>query len=120
MMPCWRRLPRSIICRVSVPRPQPTAALTAYQAAQVGDAMTLAPNALTANVLALDAVQEIAAALKALVVETEGNYTLGQILSLVLAALMGQTTEDGATFLTPNGIATRIQGTVNGQNERVR
>ena len=87
--------------------------------AAVGSTMTLAPGALTATVLAGDALQAIATALKTLVVEQEGGLTLGQILSLLLAALVGLTTDGGATFRTPNGQAVRIQGTVNGLNERV-
>lgn len=93
-----------------------TDALPASPAA-VGSAMTLATDAVSAAALATDAVNEITAAIKALVVESEGNYTVGEVLSLVLAACAGVTDDSGATLKTPNGNATRITATI-ASNER--
>jgi hypothetical protein len=86
--------------------------------AAVGSAMTLAANAVDANAVATDAVNEITAAIKALVVESAGSYTLGQVLSILLAALAGVTADGGATLKSPNGAATRIAATINVSNER--
>jgi hypothetical protein len=78
----------------------------------------LAANSLTASALATDAVTEIVNAIKAAVVESEGSYTIQQVLSLVLAAFAGQTTSGGVVLKTPNGVATRITATVDGSNNR--
>lgn len=51
------------------------------------------------------------------VVETEGSYTLKQVLSIALAVLAGQTDDAGATIKTPNGAATRVAATLS-SNER--
>lgn len=48
--------------------------------------------------------------------ETQGSYTAQQILSILLAAAAGVTSNDGKTLSTPNGSATRITGTVTGTN----
>jgi hypothetical protein len=69
-------------------------------------------NAIDATALAADAVNEITAAIKALVVEVQGNYTVGQVLSILLSAVAGVTDDSGATLKTPDGVATRIAGTV--------
>ena len=53
-----------------------------------------------------------------LVCESEGNYTAKQILSIILAAVAGRTTDSGLTFKTPNNNATRIAATVNASDER--
>jgi hypothetical protein len=81
-------------------------------------ATATAADCIDASALATDAVTEIVNAIKAAVVETEGSYTVQQVLSLVLAALAGETTDGGNTLQTPNGGATRIAATVNGSNER--
>lgn len=86
--------------------------------ADVVTASAVATDAIGASELAADAATEIAAAIKALVIETQGSITVGQALSLMLAFACGQTTNGGNTFLTPNGGATRITGTTNGSNER--
>jgi len=52
------------------------------------------------------------------VVETEGNYTGKQVLSVILAVLAGVTTDNGATFKTPNGVTTRVAAILNDNNER--
>jgi hypothetical protein len=81
-------------------------------------ATATAADCIDASALATDAVTEIVNAIKAAVVETEGSYTVQQVLSLILSALAGETTDGGNTLLTPNGAATRIAATVNGSNER--
>ena len=81
-------------------------------------AATFAAGALDANALATDAVAEITAAIKALVIETEGSITVGQALSSILASAAGVTGTGGSVFKSPNGVATRITATVNGSNER--
>ena len=57
-------------------------------------------------------------ALFAKVVETEGSYTVQQALSIILAAATGVTSAGGSTLKTPNGVATRIAGTVDSSNNR--
>lgn len=100
----------------------------AKTAAQEGDAMAVgvggiqstsfAVGALDAAALAVDAGTELAAAVKATVVEAQGNYTLQQALSVILAVLAGQTADNGATLKTPNGAATRVTATIDENNNR--
>jgi len=52
------------------------------------------------------------------VVEPQGGYTLKQALNVMLAVLAGQTANGGATLKTPDGTATRVLATLNGDNER--
>lgn len=86
--------------------------------AATGAAMTLAADAVSAASLAADAGTEIANAVKATVVEAQGNYTLQQALSVILAVLAGQTADNGATLKTPNGAATRVTATIDENNNR--
>jgi hypothetical protein len=79
---------------------------------------SFAAGAMDAAALAADAGTEIAAAIKAAIVETQGNYTVQQVLSIVLAACAGITADAGATLKTPNGAATRIAATIDGSNNR--
>ncbi len=58
------------------------------------------------------------AAIRAMVVETEGSITLQEVLSVGLAVLAGESTNGGKTFLSPNGNATRAAATTNASNER--
>jgi VCBS repeat-containing protein len=106
-----------------------TDAITAAKVADgTIDAATFAANAITSSVLATDAIgsaqlaagagTEIAAAIKALVIETAGSYTLGQALSIMLAVLAGRTSSSGATISTPDGSATRVAATIDGSNNR--
>ena len=60
----------------------------------------------------------IADKVEAQVVESEGSYTIGQTLSILLAVLAGVTTNGGATLKTPNAAATRVAATINASNER--
>jgi VCBS repeat-containing protein len=72
-----------------------------------------------ANVtLGLPTYASVADAFGDLVAETEGNFTVQQILSVALAALAGQTTTGGTVLKSPNGVATRIALTINGSKER--
>lgn len=52
------------------------------------------------------------------IVETEGSYTWREVLSVLLSACAGRTTDSGLTFKTPNNNATRIAATVNSSDER--
>ena len=72
------------------------------------------------EVQALPAVtaQTIADTTLATTVETEGSYTLKQVLSIVLAVLAGRSTDSGLTFKTPNNNATRVQATVDASKNR--
>src|SRR5215471_16380933 len=91
-------------------------------------AATFAANAITSSVLATDSIgsaqlaasagTEIAAAIKALVIETAGSYTVGQALSIMLAVLAGRTSSSGATISTPDGTSTRVAATIDGSNNR--
>jgi hypothetical protein len=56
-------------------------------------------------------------AIRDMVVEVQGNRTLQQVLSLLLA-WAARTTDNGLTFQTDDGVATRIQYVVNVQNNR--
>jgi hypothetical protein len=68
--------------------------------------------------IALSTFAPIADKIEAQVIETEGSYTVGQALSVLLAVLAGVTSNSGATIKTPNGAATRVVATVNASNER--
>lgn len=81
-------------------------------------ATAFAAGAIDAASLAADAGTEIANAIKAAVVESQGNYTVQQVLSIVLAVLAGVTSSGGATLKTPNGSATRVAATIDGSNNR--
>lgn len=61
--------------------------------------------------LSADALTAISDDLEAQVVETEGSYTIGQVLSILLSVAAGVSTSPG-TYKTPNGNATRVTGTV--------
>jgi hypothetical protein len=92
------------------------------------DVQAIAANAITATSIATDAINasklassvgdEIAAAVKALVIETNGSITVGQALSVILAATAGVTSTSGAVVKDPSGTSTRITATLNGSNER--
>lgn len=78
-------------------------------------AFTVTDNAGGAVTLSDNARYDIDNALAA-VVESEGTYTAQQVLSIVLAAVAGVTSNDGQTLETPNGNADRIVATVSGNN----
>ena len=61
---------------------------------------------------------DVAAAVRAIVVESQGSYTLQQALSIILSVLAGVTSDSGATVSTPNGLATRAAATINASQER--
>lgn len=75
-------------------------------------------NVVTASALAADAVTEITDDIMAEVVETQGSYTVQQVLSIVLAVLAGETSGGGATIATPDGVSTRVAATVDASNNR--
>jgi hypothetical protein len=81
-------------------------------------AASFGAGAIDAAATAADFITEITAAVKALVIETEGSITVGQALSVILAAASGVTASGGAVLKDPSGTATRITATINGSNER--
>jgi hypothetical protein len=81
-------------------------------------ASAFAANALDAAALAADAGTEIANAIKAIVVEAQGSYTLQQALSIILSVLAGVTADNGATLKTPNGVANRVAATIDANANR--
>lgn len=70
------------------------------------------------QVLPAVTAQDIADTTLASTVETEGTYTLQQVLSIALAVLAGRSTDNGLTFKTPNNNATRVEATVDGSKNR--
>jgi hypothetical protein len=87
-------------------------------AADVITSAAIATDAIGSAQLSAAGVAEVAAAIKALVVETAGNYTLGQVLSIALAVLAGRTSSSGGTFSTPDGSVTRVAATIDGSSNR--
>lgn len=61
---------------------------------------------------------EVKAAVAAIIVEAEGNYTLQQALSVIMSVLSGQSSDNGLTFKTPNGNATRAVAVVDENKNR--
>jgi hypothetical protein len=82
------------------------------------NANVLAADTIGASELAADAVTEIAAAVLASVVESNGSITLKQAVDLILAACAGVTSSGGTVLKDPSGTATRITATVDGSNNR--
>lgn len=66
---------------------------------------TLGTDVIAAASISTAAANKIRDAITAAIVETQGNYTVAQVLSLVLAGVFGRT--NSGTFLTPNNGATR-------------
>lgn len=93
---------------------------TTVGATQAGSivAATFAADAVDANALAATGTAEIAAAIKALIIETNSSITLGQAMSVMLSALAGVTSSGGNTLKDPSGTATRITATIDGSNNR--
>jgi hypothetical protein len=84
-------------------------------------AAKFAAGAIDANALATDAVNEIVAAAKAMVIETNGTVTLGQAMSVILAFAAGVSSGQSTTspiFEDPSGTTTRITGTTDGSGTR--
>jgi hypothetical protein len=86
--------------------------------ANVVTAAAVAADAIGASELAADAATEIAAALKALVIETNNNITFGQAMSVMLAVCAGITANGGNTFKDPSGTTARVTATTDGSNNR--
>lgn len=61
---------------------------------------------------------DVKAAVAAIIVESQGSYTLQQALSVILSVLAGQSTDNGLTFQTPDGNATRVAATVDANKNR--
>lgn len=81
-------------------------------------AAAVAANSIDASALATDAVSEITAAIKALVIESNASITLGQAMSVMLSALAGVTASGGGVLKDPSGTTTRITATIDGSNNR--
>ncbi len=77
-------------------------------------AASIAANAIGASELAADAVNKIWDD----VLEAEGSITAHQALTICLAVLAGVTASDGAVIKTPDGVATRVTATVDGDQQR--
>ena len=75
-------------------------------------------DAISAAALSAAAVTEITDDIMAEVVETQGSYTVQQVLSVILAVLAGETSGGGTTISTPDGVATRVAATVDASNNR--
>jgi hypothetical protein len=86
--------------------------------ADVIDANAIAADAIGSSELAATAATEIANAVLATVVETEGSYTLKNFASIGLSVMAGRTSNGGNTFATPNNVATRVTATTDGSNNR--
>lgn len=70
------------------------------------------------HVIALPTYATLRDTLFAKIVETQGNYTAQQALSILLSVLAGVTSTQGSVLKTPNGSATRVSATINASNER--
>ncbi len=70
------------------------------------------------QVIALPTLDVLRDTLFAKIIETQGNYTVQQALSVILAVLAGVTTTQGSVLKSPNGSATRVSATINASNER--
>jgi hypothetical protein len=89
--------------------------LTAVSAGAITSG-SFAANSITASAVAADAATEIANAVWATVLESNGSYTAQQIQEVVLAILAGRTSTAAGvtTFKTPNNAATRAVITITG------
>ena len=92
--------------------------LVGAMASAVVTAAAVATDAIDADALAADATTQITDDIMAEIVETQGSYTVQQVLSIVLAVLAGESSSGGATIATPDGVATRVAATVDGSNNR--
>lgn len=68
--------------------------------------------------IALPTYADLRTTILAKIVEDQGSITAQQALSLMLAALAGESSSAGSVRSTPNGAVTRISATINAQNER--
>jgi len=92
---------------------------TGYTIAAGGIAIgSFSNNSITDAASATDFETAIANAVKALVVESQGSYTIAQAISIILSAVAGVTSSGGATLKTADGVATRIAATIDGSNNR--
>lgn len=70
-------------------------------------ATAFAAGAIDASALNTSAVTEIVAAIRAMVVESNGNVTLQQAISVIYAVGAGLVTDNGDTFKDPTGASVR-------------
>ncbi|HXG17182.1 MAG TPA: hypothetical protein VNK50_13100 [Calidithermus sp.] len=71
------------------------------------------------RVLALPTWATLREAIFDTVVESEGNYTAQQVLSILFAVLAGVTASGGTVIKTPNGAATRVSATIDASANRL-
>lgn len=118
----------------AIQNPTATVALTGTTLGLIDNAITAAKinsaaitaakfgtGAIDAAALATDASTEIVAAIKAMVVETNGSITLGQAMSVILSFAAGVSTGQATTspiFKDASGTNTRITGTTDGSGNR--
>lgn len=81
-------------------------------------AAAIAADALGASEIASDAGTEIANAVWAKVLESQGSITAQQIAQVTLAVLAGVTSDNGATIKTPDGVTTRVTAVIDGSQNR--
>ncbi len=79
-----------------------------------GSVGAMATDTISSAALSANAITDIWAK----VVESQGSYTAQQVMTILLSATAGVTSNGGATLETPDGVANRITATVNGSNER--
>lgn len=82
-------------------------------------AATFATGAINNNALDSSAATEIAVAVKNTVVEVNGARTMGQAMSIILAATAGVSTGGGTSFKDPSGTDVRIVGSVDSNGNRL-
>lgn len=85
-------------------------ALSDYDAPTKSE-LDIAQSAIQSDITSLPSVTDVVDALTAAIVESDGNITLQQSMSLILSAVAGQTEKVSPTnwqFKTPSGAATRL------------
>jgi hypothetical protein len=103
------------------PKPLTAQRVETLVGAMANAVMTAAAHAtdsIDANALKSDAVAEIVAGMRAMSIDTQGAWTIQQVLSLMFAAACGVTSSGGTVFKTPDGVATRLTVGVDGSNNR--
>jgi len=82
-------------------------------------AASFAAGAIDSGALDSTAAAEIAASVRAIVIEANGSVTLQQVLDTMYAVLCGVTSGGGSTFKDPTGTSVRLVATVDGSNNRL-
>lgn len=82
-------------------------------------AASFATDAIDANALKADAVAELVAGVRAMVIESNGSITLQQALDGIYCVCLGVTTSGGSVFKDPTGTTTRATFSTDGSNNRL-